>query len=41
MTYHDMAVFICDLNYDGLPFVWSEEERRLILAYMNALSGGM
>ena len=36
-TAHDMAPFARDLGYDGLPFVWDEEERRHLRARLDAL----
>ena len=36
-TAHDMAPFARDLGYDGLPFIWDEEERRHLQARLDAL----
>ena len=36
-TAHDMAPFARDLGYDGPPFIWNEEERRHLLARLDAL----
>ena len=36
-TAHDMAPFARDLGYDGPPFKWDEEERRHLLARLDAL----
>ena len=36
-TAHDMAPFARDLDYEGPPFVWDEEERRHVRARLDAL----
>ena len=36
-TAHDMAPFARDLDYNGSPFAWSEEERRHLRARLDAL----
>ena len=36
-TADDMAPFARDLDYDGPPFVWNEEERRHLRARLDAL----
>ena len=36
-TAHDMAPFARDLEYDGPPFTWDEEERRHLRARLDAL----
>ena len=36
-TADDMAPFARDVGYDGLPFVWDEEERRHLSARLDAL----
>jgi hypothetical protein len=36
-TAHDLAPFARDLGYDGPPFQWNEEDRRLRMAALDAL----
>ena len=36
-TAHDMAPFARDLDFQGLPFIWDEEERRHLRARLDAL----
>ena len=36
-TAHDMAPFARDMGYDGVPFIWDEEERRHLRARLDAL----
>ena len=36
-TAHDMAPFARELDYDGEPFIWDEEERRHLRARLDAL----
>ena len=36
-TAHDMEPFARDLEYDGPPFIWDEEERRHLRARLDAL----
>ena len=36
-TAHDMAPFARDLEYDGQPFTWDDEERRHLRARLDAL----
>ena len=36
-TAHDMAPFAKDLGYNGPPFIWDDEERRHLLARLDAL----
>ena len=36
-TAHDMSPFARDLDYDGPPFTWDEEERRHLRARLDAL----
>ncbi len=36
-TAHDMATFARDLDYDGPPFTWNEEDRRHLRARLDAL----
>ena len=36
-TAHDMSPFARDLDYDGEPFIWDEEERRHLRARLDAL----
>lgn len=36
-TAHDLAGFARELGYDGPPFSWDEEERRQLMAQLDAL----
>lgn len=37
-TSHDLEPFACELGYSGPPFAWDEEERRHLLAQLDAMA---